>query len=248
MGTTEVARKRSPGYPQLGLDRAVQMAHAIYDAVLDGHVDTETMLHLMGYRGVSGPSRSSLAALKHFGLVEGRDQALRLTKLAVRIVHPLSETEQAISIREAADSPEIFREIRGQFGGRLPADPVVKAYLVRQHSFNPTGADALLRSIKETQAFVDRFRHLEPETAQTPSGEPTDSGEEVTAESLRSVGTTRLVSKASEEVHQVRISPHAIAIVEFKGAVTAPAIDQLIRYLEFTKANYPENEASIPNS
>jgi hypothetical protein len=199
----------------------------------------------MGYGGHSGPSRSSLAALKQFKLVEGRDQTLRLTKLAISIVNPMSEGERAQAISEAAEAPAIYGEIRGQFGGRLPSDQVLKAYLIRQHQFSPSGADSVLRTLRDTRIFADRFPRVGEAEIATPDGGRQQSVREASSERPRqapSGGVREDVASGisdERELHQVRISADATASLELRGKITKSAIDHLIRYLELAKTNYP---------
>ena len=62
--------KRSPSYPRISLDKeAIDLARKIYDFAYDSPVDTDTVFGLMGYQGRSGPSASSLSALKQYGLI-----------------------------------------------------------------------------------------------------------------------------------------------------------------------------------
>jgi hypothetical protein len=240
------AIKRSPSYPRIDLDRAVELAKKVYDSTFESSVDTETLYELMGYRGKSGPSASALSALKQYKLVEGRDQALRIAPLALRILHPANEQEKADALAEAVFAPQLYNEIRVQFSGKLPSDQVLKSYLVRTHSFNPNGADELIRILRVNRAHMERSSSMSAaqsvdETyvgrSNTIHLRAADLGETEHENDARSRVESD-VDDAHKEILRFRISPTCVVRIIFTGSVSRSAIERTIQFLELAKDQY----------
>lgn len=229
--------KRSPSYPRVSLDRAIELTGKVYTSAYQSDVDTETVLHLMGFEGKSGPSTAALSSLKQYGLIEGRDQALRVTPLALQILHPKTQAEKLEALRDAARAPQFYEEIRKQFGGKLPGDQVLKSYLVRNHSFNPNGAEFFLRILKHNRAYMDEsetgldgsvaVETPQPMTELRPAISNARTEDEEGAES-------------EKDIFRFRVAPNCIARIIFTGPVTKSAIEKTIQYLELAKDNYPD--------
>jgi len=236
-----VSKKRSPSYPRISLVRALDMVEKVYQAAFDSPIDTETSLKLMGFQGQSGPSTAALASIKQYGLIEGRDQAIKVTPLAIRILHPSNEEEKTLGLREAASNPRFYSDIEKQFGGRIPGDQVLKSQLVRSHGFNPNGADDFIRVLKENRAFMEM-----PERAEeVPTSEREDSTSQSFLGRSRPIQNPASVSSAQvgstgEESLRFRVSPECVVSIFFSGPVSRHAIEKSIQYLELAKENYSD--------
>ncbi len=145
---------RSPSYPQVGLGRSVDLLRRLYEGIHRGSVGTSEAQQIMGFSGSSGTGLAMLSALKRFGLIEGRDPNIRITDLGFRLLEPMDQNERQSALRDAALSPPIFAEILTAFGGKLPADAVIRAKLIREHGFTPSGVESFIRSLRETFSLV----------------------------------------------------------------------------------------------
>src|SRR5438094_734886 len=103
----KIDRTRSPSYPRIALERAIELTRRVYGAAHTATVDTNTFLELMGFAGNTGPARSALASLKQFGLVDGRDQSVKVTPLALSILQPMDESEKSAAVRAAFAAPPL---------------------------------------------------------------------------------------------------------------------------------------------
>lgn len=227
--------RRSPSYPRISLDRAIDLARKVYDSAYESNVDVTTAVGLMGYQGKSGPSLAALASLKQYGLMEGRDQALRITSLALRILHPSNEVERLAALKSAVFLPTFYEEIGKQFSGRMPGDQVLKSHLVRNHGFTQGGADDFIRVLKDNRPYMDA-----PLTSrETSAAEPEqDSQPSIARESLRS--TEPAETEEDREILRFRVSPDCMVRISFLGPVSQAALEKTIQYLELAKDNYPE--------
>jgi hypothetical protein len=231
-----IAQQRSPSYPRVSLDRAVDLVRRVYDSAYENPIDTMTALNLMGFQGKSGPSVSALSSVKQYGLIEGRDQSLRVTSLALKILHPANEAERATALREAAFLPAFYREIGNQFAGRIPSDQVLKSHLVRNHGFTQGGADFFNKILRDNRAYLDSPPPISVGAIDT-TGQVAE-GITAVGERTRNADSEEGVEGAAE-VLRFRISPECTVRIAFYGHVSQSAIDKTIKHLELVKDNYP---------
>lgn len=147
-------RPRTPDYPSLSLKEAIDKARLLHEAIGQHPTSREMVAKGMGYSGLSGASAGAVAALKKYGLLEGRGDDIRISDRAMAILHPHSDAEKAAAVREAAHEPELFREIADRFPGPNVGDELLKNYLYR-NNFAPSGVSSVVSTYKETLEFVN---------------------------------------------------------------------------------------------
>lgn len=150
---------RSPAYPGVNLETAVQRARQLYDQERQHATPVETIAQHWGYKSMNGPGSVTLSALKKFGLAEdegaGADRRARLTDLAIDIIeNPSAEVRDAAK-KEAALNPAIHQEMWQKYGVSLPSDPNLRWELTRERGFTETGADEFIPEYHETLQFAE---------------------------------------------------------------------------------------------
>src|ERR1700676_1385609 len=103
--------QRSPNYPALGLRDAIQRVRALWNKEKRTAVPADVAAKAIGYNGLSGPSRTAIAAMKKYGLVDSDDNTVKVSELAVRILVPANMDQELEALREAALKPELFRQL-----------------------------------------------------------------------------------------------------------------------------------------
>jgi hypothetical protein len=200
-------------------------------------------MKLMGYGGRSGPSAAALSSLKQYGLIEGRDQALRITPLALQIIHPTNQSEKSEALKQALFQPEIYSEIKAVFGTKIPADQVVRSHLVRNHGFHPNGADKLIKILKENRNYAEGGAVSQQGDLNRVSHSAVESDDDqATFESeLPEAGSPviSLLEKKGETL-QFRASQKCVVNIRFDGELSQSAISKTIAFLELLQDNYPE--------
>ncbi len=154
------ARTRSPSYPYLDLQGALEKAAALWQAEGRHAASIGVVMQHWGYKEESSTGYSCVAALKKFGLVDhegmGETRQIKLSGLALRILldeNPQSDERRA-ALREAALAPRIHAELWERYGVDLPSDQSLKRFLVLERSFNEASVDELLAEYKQTMAFA----------------------------------------------------------------------------------------------
>src|ERR1700733_4242727 len=107
--STKRAKGRSPLYPSINLETAIQRVRQLYEKERQHPTAVGTIVAHWRYKSLNGPAAQTLAALKKYGLLEdegsGENRKARISALAdVIVAHP-DEGMRMAAIREAALKP-----------------------------------------------------------------------------------------------------------------------------------------------
>ncbi|WP_148043729.1 hypothetical protein [Paracoccus methylarcula] len=180
---------RSPSYPSMSLEDAIEAAGKIEAQYRGSPVDREDAAKLLGYSGLSGPANKALAALASFGLVERAGKGMmRVTSRARSILHPDSSADRARELREAALEPKLFREIKDRFEDiQVPPMDGVLTYLNRE-GFNPSAVSPAAKAFVTTMQFIQSLGESESHVSDDNDDLESDSPDEKTRFGGASVG------------------------------------------------------------
>jgi len=154
------AHHRSPGYPSIDLEYAVEMAQKFFGHAKRMVVPSQNMASYWGFSESSSGWRLALAALKQYGLAESvgskKSGEVKLTDLALKILldtrQPSSERDEAI--KQAALNPEIYKELWLHWAGNIPDDDTFRTYLTLHKGFNENSVPGFIADFKKTIAFA----------------------------------------------------------------------------------------------
>ena len=159
-GTTTAKRPkgRSPLYPAINLETALQRARQLYEKERLHPTPVTTIVTHWKYRSLNGPAAQTLAALKKYGLIEdegtGEQRKARLSALADAILSHPEEEKRKAGIREAALRPAMHRELWDKYHVDLPSDSNLRWELTHDRGFTETGATEFIRVYKATVQFA----------------------------------------------------------------------------------------------
>lgn len=212
--TNEIRKLRSPGSPKSTLEDAISMARKLLGKLGKAAVKREVAAGSLGYGGMNGAALTALATLNHYGLTEGEHGgALRLSTLAVKLIHPLNEKQMEESLREAALHPTIFAELYE--GGYGSCDEETLCNHLIQKDFTQEGAKKAASVFKENLLF-----------ARLPSGGMIEDSNAPKMQSESAILTSPVTSTAHGAPSQVPPAPLHIAtsqhITESKPSAREP--------------------------
>lgn len=208
------SRQRSPAYPAIPLEQAVELVGKVRHGLGGGDVTREQIAPQIGHEKATGPANTKIAAMAHFGLLEKGKGAYRVSELATRILTPISDQEKTDAIRQAALRPTIFASIYQKYvpEGKLPA--ALESVLQREYSVTPAAAktirdnliatltyaglmeDDTLRftrdNIDSAEMLSEKFSGNGPAQHKTDISTPTNSGSQI-YEMPMSFGTAKIV-------------------------------------------------------
>ena len=107
-------------YPDIRFGDAVEIAGRILSK-FKGTVSVKGLAWELGMSEVSGTLFAKVAALRDFGLIEGRGE-LRISPLAQRVIHPANSDEGHEARAEAFQRVELLRQLYTRFEGDVPDD------------------------------------------------------------------------------------------------------------------------------
>jgi len=153
---TEKKKLRSPNFPGINLEEAIQKAATLYKIEGRHPAARKVILDHWGYGEKSSSGLVALGALRAFGLLEGRGNQNQLTNLAKDIIldeEPDSK-RRAEAIQDAALTPSIHKELWEKYDGSLPSDAQLRFFLRGERAFTDKGADDFIAQFRATLAFA----------------------------------------------------------------------------------------------
>ncbi len=195
-----MARLGQYSYPDIRFGDAVEIANRILNK-FKGTVSVKGLAWELGMAEGSGTLFAKVAALRDFGLVEGRGE-LRISQLAQRVLHPASSEEALEATAEAFQRVELLSQLYTRFEGevpddmsllvgleeisRAPRDEIVKrAPLIQKHltdAIRVLGRPARAEKTSEHSGKRQRVAAESPSAApEPPAGEPSADGLHITA-------------------------------------------------------------------
>jgi hypothetical protein len=224
-----MAKMRSPNYPAIGLSTAVELTKKLWNKEHKTPVNASVAASAIGYKGLSGPSRTALAAMKKFGLLDDDKNGMKVSNLAVNILHTSGE-EQLSALRQAAIQPTLFRELFKTHG--RASNDALRSYLITKLDFSETGAKALIDAFRDTITIA---KLDDPEYAIPDSS---SGGEEMESTLQVGSGDARTPAGAKAlKVYSWPLSAATTARLEIVGneELTSAHLDAISQYLAVAK-------------
>lgn len=151
-----MVRIRSPRYPNHNLEETIEFASRIHDADRQHSVSREVAARHMGFSGITGTSDRALASLMHYGLAEKAVKGeIRITHLALDILHPVNELERIRALNAAGFKPDLFQELRERYPDAPPSAAALESFLSRS-GFAPAAIRPASQAYLETCQFLQR--------------------------------------------------------------------------------------------
>jgi len=159
--SVKVRQGRSPAYPYISLDKAIERAEQISAAgASKSAMPPETFYKIWKLGAKSSGARAVMAALNQFGLVDyvgrGKDRKVIMSDLARKIVLdkvPGSENKKK-AIKQAALTPDIHADLWEKYGAFLPDTVVLESFLVLEKEYNEDAAKNLAKEYLDTFDFA----------------------------------------------------------------------------------------------
>src|SRR5438105_3092705 len=117
------SKMRSPNYPQLSLEEAIERVRTVYSAHHTTKANQEQIAKTLGYGSINGTSQGVVSALRKYGLLQGGNDALSVSHDAVMILERQQDhPERIAAIHRAAFAPVLFSEMHEHFKNQSPTD------------------------------------------------------------------------------------------------------------------------------
>lgn len=243
------ARVRSPNYPVISLNEAVQKVRIVYQSENRHAATREVVAKCLGYSSLNGASASLVSALVKYGLMQHEGDRLKISLDGLDLaLHRKGDREYAEALQRAAFRPALFQELHEQYGTSLPSDHNLRASL-QKRGFNPKVVDTVIRLYRDTLEFVESETEGfgsppgaeaiedEAQVQQTRSTTDRDTGRSLSGTAAPGSGTPLA---PNEQLTSFRLSEDSTARIIFSGPVTQNDIDLLVELLKLNKRAYPQ--------
>jgi hypothetical protein len=173
---------RSPAYPFLSVQKALDKARDLYAREGSYAAPLESALKAWGYGAKSSGGRQTLATMKYYGLIdisgEGDSRRIRVSDVGRRIILDQrdDDTEKRQLIRKVALTPAVHRALYEEFPQGVISDGTARHFLIFDQHYNETAAGEILSEFKETASYAGLYEPqkevdkpaLEEESERTP--------------------------------------------------------------------------------
>ena len=147
-------RHRSPNYPGLDLETAIENVTTLYVNVKRGEFTPEDATKAWGYSSTSGPVRVKIAALRQFGMLEGKKgENPSLSRLGLTFVlRSKSSREYQEALRHAATNPPLFAKAREAKPNA--SDSALREWLLMDQNFSDDGSSRFVEVFRNTMQLA----------------------------------------------------------------------------------------------
>jgi len=153
-------KTRSPNYPVVDLERAVELAEKLQVAAQHHPLPVaDVIADAWQMKAGSSYGFQCIAALRQFGLAEdigkSTNRQVKLTSAGRKIA--LGHSDRPRLLREAALAPKVHGAIWERYGeDGIPPDATLKQYLVLEYDppFNSTAVETFLQQFRRTLDFA----------------------------------------------------------------------------------------------
>ena len=130
-----IKKQRSPSYPGITLEEAVQRAKSFYKNEGKHETLVATAMSHWGYSSKSSGGLVAVAALKAYGLMgdkgSGNERKVFLTPFGLKIImdERVVSPDRDAAIKQAAMTPKIMAELWNKYGSDLPSHDTLRHFL-----------------------------------------------------------------------------------------------------------------------
>lgn len=215
-------KTRSPNYPALSLGQALKLVALMWERESRTVVQPVVAVKAFGYDALSGSARVALGALKQYGLLEKSAHGVRLSDLAVRLLHPADAVDKQAAIEAAALTPPLFRELAKTHA--KASDEAIKSVLITQKSFAPRGAVEFIKAFRDTLKLVnsDYSGNLQGDE-KAMEIQPTGTGHG---------GAGNIVPGRGAVSREVSVLKEGEAILQWPAVLSATSVEDLEAWLQ----------------
>lgn len=236
--------QRSPGYPMLSLEEAIQKIKILWEKDKNKTIPIEAVYEHLGYKKIGGYASRVIAAMKKFGLIYEKQNDIILTDEAVDLaLHDESDAICSDTVRKLALKPPIYEKLFNEYDGHLPSDATLKVKLIKDYEFNPNKVNGFLSDFRKTIEFANLRESEIMGQEKTPTEEQKMRRTNLPIKPAVSLNPSTFVTEAGErEIANYPIGKGLKARILVSGAsfVTSDTIDKLISLLELNKDDLPE--------
>lgn len=155
-----VKKQRSPSYPGIPLQEAIERAKQFYKKEGKHEALVPTAITHWGYSSKSSGGLVTIAALKAYGLMAdkgvGVDRKVFLTPFGLNLIldERTVSPDRDKAIQQAAMTPKIMAELWSKYGRDLPSHETLRHYLRVEREFNDNAVNDVIKVYQANVQFA----------------------------------------------------------------------------------------------
>lgn len=228
-------RSRSPNYPSLALDEAIESIRKVYQAEKRSKFPRDALARHLGYSSLNGRALSKIGAVRAYGLLDGREDALHVSDTALAILEAPKDSEDYIeAIHRAFNTPTLFRRISEEYGGEMPSEPTLRWWLSK-NGYIGDAADKALTSFLASQELVNSVggAYSAPVTTEQSDMEAATVERPRTVAPKAAIIREAVGSTASEPDYKIQLGDDRWLLIEVKGG--KPRLGDFLKLEKFAR-------------
>lgn len=259
-------KTRSPNYPSMSLSEAIEAVSVVYSKERRSRFPRASLALHLGYSGLNGRALAKIGALRAYGLIEGKEDALSVSSTAIALLEAPKTSEDYIeALHIAYNAPPLFGRILSEHGDETPSPQTLRWWLSKQ-GYVGEAADKALKVYLASAELVNSVDRA-------CKGDATEEHEEIAEKPLertsKKLMTPPLIyekpagspygGKHGEQMElamgvQERVlqsgmlSKQASYRVIVSGPVGVAEIDRLLKKLEMDKEILADTSPSLPDT
>ncbi|POM21877.1 Uncharacterised protein [Burkholderia cepacia] len=248
-------KERSPNFPFIALDPAVQRAQVIYSHERRSSAPISAIARHWGYSESSSGFKQTLGAVKSYGLLVEEagpsGKMVRLSDLALRIlldVRPDSP-ERDEHLKKAALRPPVASEVFMRWPEGLPSDHTLTHFLIFERGFSEDTANRAAKILRQNQVYLDEpladdvdIENDFPATMSSPVLAPSLEG--IVTQSSTGLTYHPPVTAPSHARSEKFIDPNGLDVeIAFSGEPTQETYEFLSDYIELRLKQFKRKSA-----
>ena len=246
-----VTKHRSPNYPGFDLEVAIDALAQLYSRVKRNEFTPGDAATAWGYNSTSGPVRVKMAALRQFGLLDGKKgENPKLSRSGLTfVIRNKSSHEYQEALRSAAINPPLFAKAKEAKPNA--SDNVLREWLLLDENFSDDGASRFVEVFRSTMRLAgldgdDIISGLENHESLTEGEDVSMISAPINVENEQPLALEHgapLLSAAHTRVPLKLIGGSLTVAIELPSSMTERAWKQMIDMLNALKPGYvPEAE------
>ncbi|MGV3578549.1 hypothetical protein [Brevundimonas sp.] len=167
-----MAVSRSPNYPQMDLGSALEAIRPAYKAEGRNKMSRLTLAEHLGYSSLNGRALAKIGAVRAYGLIDGREDAIRIAQDAIIALEaPEGSPERGQALARSSLKPPIFKEIAGECEG-LPSESNLRFSLIKK-GYAPDAAGTAAQNYLATMRLVGELEtgYSDPTADEVPASD-----------------------------------------------------------------------------
>lgn len=240
-----MAVTRSPNYPQIDLGAALDLMRTAYKAEGRNKMSRAVLASHFGYTSLNGRALAKIGAVRAYGLIDGREDDLRITADAIDCLEaPEGSSDRASAMARCAIRPSVFKEIAAEYP-TLPSEQNLRFHLIKKNYTAEAAGKAAQNYLNTMRLVAEAGGALDSVGSETTDGEESQTAEPA-AQSPLTLAQTATASpgvahlSASQLQHlpgsgmQQAVFPLAEGSVylNFPSELTSDGYSELAEYLE----------------